>query len=121
MSIPANVLAAARAAVNGLFDLSGIQVQRLARTPDGYGSATEVWATIATVNGSWAKPTAQVMSQYTERIGSLASWTVRLPLGTPIHNDDRLVMPSGDVLRVQADLSQRSTPVCVRVLATEFR
>jgi ABC-type Fe3+-siderophore transport system permease subunit len=117
-------LTAARAAATAALDLSGILVQRATRTPDTYGTYSESWATVASVAGSWAKPSASVMTQYAGLIGSLAAWTVRLPHGTSLRNGDRLVMPpsvGGDTLTVQADLSESSYSTCVRVLATEVR
>jgi len=119
--IPANALAAARAAAIASLDVSGIQVQRVTRTPDAYGTASETRATIATVNGGWAKPTASVMQQFAGLIGSLAAWVVRLPYGQDCRNGYRLVMPTGEILTVQADLSQRSYATAKRVLATEIR
>lgn len=119
--IPANVLAAARAAATASLDVPGIEIQRVSRTPDGYGLASETWNTIATVTGGWAKPTASVMQQYAGLIGSLAAWVVRLPYGQDCRSGDRLVMPTGETLTVQADLSQRSYASCKRVLATEIR
>lgn len=119
--VPANVLAAARAAATASLDVSGIKIQRVTRTPNGDGTTSETWATIATVNGGWAKPTASVMQQYAGLIGSLAAWVVRLPYGQDCHNGDRLLMPSGEMLTVQADLSQRSYASSKRVLATAIR
>lgn len=119
--VPAPVLAAARQAATASLDVPGIQVQRVTRTPDGYGTATETWATLATVSGAWAKPSASVMQAYAGLIGSLAAWVVRLPYGQACRNGDRLLMPSGDTLVVQADLSEHSNATCVRVLATEVR
>lgn len=103
------------------FDLVGIQVQRATRTRDATGAYSETWSTIATVAGGWNKPSPQMMQAYAGLIGAEASWLVRLPIGTNVKNNDRLVMPSGDVLTVQSDLTLRSYASCVRVLATEIR
>ena len=105
------------------FDQPGIKIQRPTRVFDGQGTYTETWATIATVNGGWTKPSPQIMQQYAGLIGSLAAWVVRLPYGTNIKNNDRLVMPgaAGDTLTVQADLGTRSYATTARVLATEVR
>lgn len=110
-----------RAVAAASLDLAGVQVQTPTRTPDAYGAYSQTWATSATVAGAWAKPTASVMTQYAGLIGALAAWVVRLPYGTTVRNGDRLLMPSGDTLTVQADLSERSYATCVRVLATEVR
>lgn len=119
--IPASELTAMQATATSALDLSGVLVQRATRTPDGYGAYTETWATLATVAGGWAKPTASVMQQYAGLIGSLAAWTVRLPYGTTCAANDRIVMPTGETLTVQADLSQSSYSTVKRVLATEVR
>jgi hypothetical protein len=71
------------------------------------------------VAGGWAKPNAAVMQQYAGLIGAQKAWLVRLPSGTTVRNGDRLVMPSGDTLEIQADLTESSYSTCVRMLATE--
>ena len=114
-------LARFQAVATAAMDLTGIQVQAPTRTRDQWGGFSESWATTATVVGSWAKPSASIMAQYAGLIGSLASWVVRLPSGTALRNGDRLVMPSGDTLVVQADLTESSYSTCVRVLASEVR
>lgn len=119
--LPAGELTAIRATATAALDLPGVQVQRATLTKDAYGAFSESWATIATVAGGWAKPSASVMSAYAGLIGALAAWVVRLPYGTAVRNGDRLVMPSGDTLSVQADLTESSYSSCVRVLATEVR
>lgn len=119
--LSATQLAAFQAAATAAMDLSGIVVQRATRTQNPWGGFSESWATLATVVGGWAKPSAGVMAQYAGLIGSLASWVVRLPSGTAVRNGDRLVMPSGETLLVQADLTESSYSTCVRVLASEVR
>lgn len=114
-------LAAFQATATAALDLSGIQVQRATRAQNQWGGFSESFTTLATVAGGWAKPSAAVMQQYAGLIGALASWVVRLPSGTTIRNGDRLVMPSGDTLVVQADLTESSYSTCVRVLASEVR
>lgn len=114
-------LARFQAVATSALDISGILVQRVTRTDDGYGGQTESWATTATVAGGWAKPSAAVMTMYASKIGSLASWVVRLPYGTVCNAGDRLVMPTGETLLVQADLSQSSYSTSKRVLASEIR
>ena len=114
-------LAAFQTAATATLDLTGVEVQAPTRTRNAYGGFSETWTTSATVDGAWAKPSAGVMAQYAGLIGSLASWVVRLPAGTTVKSGDRLVMPSGDTLTIQADLTESSYSTCVRVLATEVR
>ena len=120
-AVPDPVLAIARAASTASLDLSGIQIQRSTHTKDAYGTYSDSTAVVATVAGGWAKPSAAIMAAYAGVIGSLKSWVVRLPYGTSVRNGDLLLMPSGDNLYVQADLTERSYATCVRVLATEVK
>lgn len=114
-------LADLQAAASAAFDLTGIQVMRLTQTKGANGILSESSAVIATVAGAWARPSVEVMRLYASALGAQATWVVRLPIGTNIHNNDLLHMPSGDTLRVQADLTEHSYATCVQVLATEVR
>ena len=118
--IPASELTTLRATATAALDLAGITQKRPSRTPNATGGYTESDTTVASgLAGAWAKPSAAIMQQYAGLIGSQKAWVVRLPWGTAIARDDLLIMPSGDTLRVQADLSESSYSTCVRVLATE--
>lgn len=119
--LDARQLASIQAFAQKPFDQSGIKVQRATRTADAYGTFSETWQTKATVNGNYDKPSPQIMQEYAGLIGSLAAWIVRLPYGTTVANNDRLVMPGGDTLTVQTVISARSYASCVMVLATEIR
>jgi hypothetical protein len=114
-------LARFQAVSTAALDLSGIVVKRPTRTQNSTGGYAQTLTTLATVAGGWAKPSASVMRAYAGLIGSLAAWVVRLPSGTSVRSGDLLVMPSGDTLTVQADLTERSYATCVQVLATEVR
>ena len=117
--LSATQLAAFQAVATAAMDLTGIQVQRATQTRNQWGGFSESWATLATVVGGWAKPSAAQMTQYAGLIASRRAWVVRLPSGTAVRNGDQLVMPSGDTLVVQADLTESSYSTCVRVLASE--
>ncbi len=119
--IPASELTAMRATATSALDIAGVQVQRTTLTDDGYGLQTQSWATVAIVAASEAKPSASVQQQYATKIGSLASWVVRLPYGTDCRADDRLVFPSGDKRLVQADLSDSSYSTAQLYLVSEVR
>ena len=113
-----------QAVATATLDVSGVVIQRkgaASNAGNGIYTAPGGWSTIATVAGGWAKPSANVMQQYAAVIGSAASWVVRLPYGTDCKANDQIVMPTGEKLRVQADLSQSSYSTCKRVLATEIR
>ena len=119
--IPASELTAMRAVATSALDIAGILVQRVTLSDDGYGGQTESWATTATVAGGWAKPSAAVMTMYASKIGSLASWVVRLPYGTVCAAGDRLVFPGGDTRLVQADLSDSSYTTAQLYLVSEVK
>ena len=114
-------LAAFRATATSALDISGIQVQQNTPVNDGTGHYTDSWATIATVAGSEAKPSAQVMQQYASKIGALQSWVVRLPYGTVCAAGYQLVFPSGDKRLVQADLSDSSYTTAQLYLVSEVK
>lgn len=110
-----------QAVATSAMDVPGIQIKHDTPTNDGYGLQSVVESTTSTVTGGWAKPTARIMQVYAGLIGSLAAWVVRLPYGTSCARNDRLFMPSGEVLVMQADLSQSSYSTCKLVLATAIR
>ena len=115
-------LAAFQSVAQSAMDLAGLPLKRPSRTQSASGTYTETLTTVASgLVGGWAKPSASIMTQYAGLIGSLASWVVRLPSGTSVRANDVLAMPSGDTLRVQADLTESSYSTCVRVLASEVR
>jgi len=110
-----------RATATSALDISGVQIQRLTPTELGNGLRSSAWNTIATVAASQAKPTASVMAQYSALIGSATSMMMRLPYGTAYHADDRLLMPSGDIWRIQADLSDSSYSTCQLLLVAKVQ
>ena len=114
-------LARFQATAASALDISGVLIQRVTLTDDGYGHKTEAWATTATVAASEAKPSAQVMQQYASRIGTLKSWVVRLPFGTTCTEGNRLLLPSGDARLVQADLSDSSYTTAQLYLVSEVK
>lgn len=119
--IPDAELAALRATASSALDIAGIQIQQNTPVNDGTGHYTDAWATLATVNGSEAKPSAQVMQQYASRIGSLQSWVVRLPYGTVCAAGNQLVYPSGAKRLVQDDLSDSSYTTAQLYLVSEVK
>ncbi len=114
-------LTALRTVATSALDISGVQVQRATRTDLGNGTFSLSWATIATVAASEAKPSASIMQQYASVIGSATSWVMRLPYGTSYHADDRILMPSGDIRRIQADLSDSSYSTCQLILVAKVQ
>ena len=119
--IPASELTALRATASAALDIAGVQIQRATRTDLGNGLQSNVWNTIATVAASEAKPSASIMQQYAAVIGSATSLMMRLPYGTSFHADDRIVMPSGDIRRIQVDLSDSSYSTCALILVAKVQ
>lgn len=117
--ISAADLAAMQATANASMDTS-IAIQAVNRTSDGAGGFTESWATSSTVNGNLAQPTGQMMQNYDFLIGPLATWMVRLPVGTSVSRDNQLVIGSL-TLRVQVVLQPQSYQTSMRLLASEVQ
>jgi head-tail adaptor len=102
---------------NKLLDLP-CTIQRRTSTKDLMGSATEVWNTIASVNVGMKQPSASLLQNYAARIGSLATFQVRLPSGTNVLEEDRLLI-QGETLIVQAILTPQSYSIYVNLLAAK--
>lgn len=96
------------------------QIQRKSFVSDGAGGNNPTWSTIATVNAGMSLPTAGQLQNYDYLIGSLAAWQVKLPVGTNVQYQDRLVI-SGQTLTVQIVLTPRSLPALLTVLASEVK
>lgn len=114
-------LTAMRAVATSALDIAGVQIQRATRTDNGNGTYSLSWATIATIAASEAKPSAGVMQQYASVIGSATTWVMRLPYGTSYHADDRILMPSGEIRRINADLSDSSYSTAMLLLVSRVQ
>lgn len=118
LAVSAAELAAIRAeTAAAVLDLPCL-IQRKTITRDSAGTATEIYATIATVNAGMTQPTAGQLQNYDYVIGSLASWQVQLPYGTDVKAQDHLVIGT-DTLVVQVVLTPRSYSAVETVLASE--
>lgn len=96
-------------------------VKRLTRTPDGTGHYAESWSTVvASVSGNLSQPTAGQMQNYGFKIGSLAAWQVRLPVGTNVQENDELVV-GGQTLRVEVVMTPNSYQTTLHLLASEVK
>ena len=117
--ISATELAALQATANSAMDLS-ITIKRATRTTDGTGHYSDSWATVTTVNGNLAQPTGNQMQNYGYLVGPLDTWMVRVPYGTNLQVNDRLVIGS-QTLRVQILLQPQSYQTAERVLGTAIQ
>jgi hypothetical protein len=110
-------LAAFQAAANSAMDQS-IQVMRSTPTKTSSGHFTAVWNNVGSpVLGNLAQPTGNQMQNYGYEIGSEDSWLVRLPVGTNVVGNDRLVV-GGKTFRVQFILQPQSYQTAMRLLAS---
>lgn len=112
--------------VAGTFDHS-CQIQNKTTIADGYGQATESWNTIVTVMVGVDLPKSSLLAAYAERIGSLATWLVKFPLGmsVTIQEQQHLIITdsqgNAQIMVVQALVDPRSYPLYLPALASEVR
>jgi hypothetical protein len=95
-------------------------IKRKTVAKDAYGSETETWNTIATTVAGMSEPTAGQLTNYAYLIGDLATWQVKLPVGTDVKAQDHLVI-AGQTITVQIDLTPRSYASLITVLASEVK
>lgn len=119
MGVTAAQLAAFQAAANRSMDLS-VAIYRATLTQDGEGNVSKSFTLHATVNGNLAQPTVGQLQNYGYAIADVATWVVRLPVGTDILLGDRLTV-NGQNLEVQVVLTPQSYSTSTRVLAAEVK
>ncbi|MGZ6375502.1 MAG: hypothetical protein ACXWPI_12375 [Ktedonobacterales bacterium] len=117
--IPANELATMQATATSAGDLS-IAIYRATLTQDGEGNVSKSFTLHATVNGNLAQPTVGQLQNYGYAIADLATWLVRVPVGTDILIGDRLTV-NGQNLEVQVVLTPQSYSTSTRLLAAEVK
>lgn len=99
-------------------------IQRKTLTRDGSGQATETWNTVATINAGMTEPTGGQLQNYNYLIEDLATWMVKLPYGTNVQAQDRLLITGQlgqQTLVVQVVLEPRSYAALLTVLASEAK
>jgi hypothetical protein len=100
-------------------------------TPDGFGGSTTgpsntgSYTQVAptgtnTLYCGVTQPTATHLQNYDYLIGSEASWLVHFPIGTNVLERDHIVVES-QTLEVHVDLTPRSYPALLSVLAAEIK
>lgn len=95
-------------------------IQRSTEVDEPQGGKTQTWAIIAICNAGMSQPSAGQLQNYDYIVGSLATWQVKLPIGTNVQEQDRLVI-AGQTLNVVKLLNPRSYPALITVLATEVK
>lgn len=99
-------------------------IQRKTLTRDGAGQATSVWNTVATVHAGMTEPTGGQLQNYDYLIADLATWSVKLPYGTNVQAQDRLLITGQlgqQTLVVQVVLEPRSYAALLTVIAAEAK
>lgn len=93
-----------------------VYVQRLTRTEDDAGGASEVWATVSTTTGRVAMSSGseQVIA---DRIGAVVTYMVTLPHDTALLQGDQLQINSRQFAIVS--ILNRSQKTAMRVVCTE--
>lgn len=97
------------------------QIQRLpSNTPTNRGVPAGNYSTIATVKAAMTQPTSTHLENYAYAIEALATWLVKLPVGTDVKAGDHLVI-DGQTLDVQVILDPHSYAGLLPVLASELK
>lgn len=120
LPISASELASIRSDVQAAACDKSCVIKRATKTKDAYGSDTESLSTIATTVAGMSEPTAGQLANYDYLVGSLSTFQVKLPVGTDVKAQDRLVIDS-QTLVVQVVLDPRSYASLVTVLASEVK
>lgn len=110
-----------QATANSALDLT-IGIYRRTVTQDAAGRVTPTYPNTATytVAGNLAQPTAGQLANYGYRVGSLAAWQVRMPIGTDVRATDRLLV-NGQVLEVQVVLAPQTYETSLLLIASEVK
>lgn len=117
--IPASELAALQAAAALALDTTANIERESISGSDGYGQQTLTWPAIATgVAAGLATPSAPLLQQYADYIGTFQAWVVKFAEGQDVKEKDRVVI-NGMTLTVQAQLAPHSYQTLTRVLAVK--
>jgi hypothetical protein len=124
-SVSASELASIQAAAASVLDLPCIIQRKITTTFDGMGTSSDIYTTIAPLQGQtlfagMAQPNGGQLANYAFIIGSLAAWQVKLPIGTDVQVLDQLIV-AGQKMEVQVDLTPRSYPSLMTILASEVK
>jgi hypothetical protein len=97
-------------------------IRRPTRVDDAWGTQTEELTVISPDDllVGMNQPSAGQLQNYAYLIGSLATWQVRMPVGTDVAAQDELTI-EGQKLTVQVLLDLHSYPGLLTVLASEVK
>jgi len=97
-------------------------IKRKVTTKDAYGSETEVFNTISPngLKAGMTEPGGTSLQNYAYIIGGLATWHLKFPIGTDVKLQDHVII-EGNTMVVQVNLTPRSYPSLITILATEIK
>src|SRR6266487_794850 len=95
-------------------------IQEKTTTPGTTGEPLADYETVETTVAGMTQPTAGQLANYDYVIGSLATWLVKLPIGSRV-KPQSLLLIEGQKLEVQVILDPHSFPVLLSVLASEVK
>lgn len=114
-------LAAMQATVNSALDVTLTQ-KRNAPTQGPTGNVIDSYSTVnAALAANLAQPSAELLANYDYRVGSQASWLVRVAVGTDLRAGDRLVTADGNTLDVQVLLTPLSYETAIQAICAEVK
>lgn len=112
-------LAAFQAAANAALDQS-ITVKRATRSQGATGHYTEGYSTEETVNGNLSREiSSSLLQNYNYLISASKSWQVRLPVGTNVEANDRLIVGSQN-FRVDVVLQPQSYQTSMLLIVSQL-
>ncbi len=119
-AISAAELARLRKGIERQFRETG-QIQRHTRTPDGRGSYTEGWNTLATVPCLRTPRELQTPDEkaIADRMGVATLWTISVPAGQDVKPADQIVI--GSTTYQVLSVLRKTTELARRVIAAEVK
>lgn len=97
-------------------------IQAKVATKDVDGSETEDWVTTSPSDQmvGMSEPSGGQLANYAYIVGDLATWQLKFPIGTNVNLQNHVIV-EGQTMVVQVDLTPRSYPALITVLATEVK
>lgn len=119
LPVSAAELAAGQAeVVAAVCDKTCLIYRKTGATIDAYGSQIPGYTLIVTTVAGMSEPSGTDLANYAYLIESKAAWTVRLPVGTNVEEQDYLSI-EGHTLEVHKVLTPRSYQFLLSVLTAE--
>lgn len=124
--ITASELASMRADIADVACNLPCVIERKTTVKDTLGTESDVWVTISPddLKCGMSEPSGGQLTNYAYVIGSLAAWQVKLPYGTDVIHQDRLLVTgefAQQTLTCQVVLEPRSYATLLTILASEVK